>query len=202
MNIFNEVLRQSYLMFLWGGCVVGILVGAIMLLKPEQMMRLNQQVSRWVCTEKLTEQLDRQRRLEPIIYRYHRLAGAAVLIGSVYVLHTFLFRYNLRVISTVIPQDYWWLSDALVATILVGSVMSAMIGGIVLTKPSLLRDIEASANRWICTGHLSSRVNRRYHFIERFFFSYHRFFGVFILFGSLYVLVVLGDYLFYGAGRL
>lgn len=197
MGILNQILLQSALMFFLGGSIMGILVGAAMLFKPEQLMRLNQQVSRWVCTERIVVRLDCRRRIEPFIYRHHRLTGAAVLIGAVFVSHTFLFRYNLRVISTLIPKDYWWLSDALVAMLLIGSLLAALIGGIVLTKPSLLRDIEASANRWICTEHALSWLNNKRHFIERFLFSYHRFFGTLILAASLYVFVVLRYYLFY-----
>ncbi|WP_161782383.1 hypothetical protein [Methylobacter tundripaludum] len=196
----NQILLQSSLMLFWSGSIVGVLVGVAMLLKPEQLMRLNQQVSRWVCTEKIAVQFDCRRRVEPFIYRHHRLMGAAVLIGAVFVLHTFLFRYNLRFISTLIPKNYWWLSDALVTMLLIGSVLAALIGGIVLTKPSLLRDIEISANRWICTEHVSSWINSKHHFIEQFFFRYHRFFGTLILTASLYVLVVLRYYLFCGEG--
>ncbi|PPK75451.1 hypothetical protein B0F87_106300 [Methylobacter tundripaludum] len=200
MNILNQILLQSSLMLFWSGSVVGVLVGVAMLLKPEQLMRLNQQASRWVCTEKIAVQFDCRRRVEPFIYRHHRLMGSAVLIGAVFVLHTFLFRYNLRFISTLIPKNYWWLSDALVTMLLIGSVLAALIGGIVLTKPSLLRDIETSANRWICTEHVSSWINSKHHFIEQFFFRYHRFFGALILTASLYVLVVLRYYLFCETG--
>lgn len=200
MDILNQILLQSSLMLFWSGSVVGVLVGVAMLLKPEQLMRLNQQASRWVCTEKIAVQFDCRRRVEPFIYRHHRLMGSAVLIGAVFVLHTFLFRYNLRFISTLIPKNYWWLSDALVTMLLIGSVLAALIGGIVLTKPSLLRDIETSANRWIDTEHVLSWINSRHYFIERFFFRYHRFFGALILIASLYVLVALRYYLFCGAG--
>ncbi len=196
MNILNEILVQLFLIFLWAGCIVGIMVGVAILLKNKQLMSLSRRSSRWDCTEKLTLQLDRQCRLEPFVYRHHRLIGAAVLIGAVFVLHTFLFRYNLRITSALIPQNYWWLLDALVAMLLVGSVLAALIGGIVLTKPSLLRDIETSANRWICTEHLLSRINIRHHFIERFSSSYHLLFGAFTLAASLYVFVVLGYFLF------
>jgi len=200
MDILNQILLQSSLMFFWGGSIVGILVGVAMLLKPEQLMRLNQQVSRWICTEKIAVTFDCRRRVEPFIYRYHRLMGAAVLIGAVFTLHAFMFRYNLRFISTLIPKNYWWLSDALVTMLLIGSVLAALIGGIVLTKPSLLRDIETSANRWIDTEQASSWINSKHYFIERFFFRYHRFFGALILIASLYVLVALRYYLFCGAG--
>lgn len=198
----NEILLQSFLIFLFGGCVVGILVGAAMLLKPEQLARFNELASRWISTEKFVVRLDRRRRIEPFVYRNNRLTGAAVLVGAVFVLHTFLFRYNLRIISTFIPQNYWWLSDALVAMLLIGGVLAALVGGIMLIKPSLLRNIEASANHWVCTECISTWFNARYHFIERFILSHHRFYGAFILFVSLYVLVVIGDYLFFGEAKL
>ncbi len=202
MNLLTQILQHSYLMFLWGGSVVGILVGAAMLLKPEQLMGLNQPLSRWLDMEKMRVQLDRPRRIEAFIYRHHRLAGAAILSGALFVLHAFMFRYNPRALSMLIPKNYWWLSDALIAIILVSSVLAALMGGMVLTKPCLLRDIEASANRWIDTEQWLTRIGSRHHFSERFVFSVRRFLGVFILLASLYVLIVLGYYLFCGAERM
>lgn len=196
METVNEILLQSFLIFLWGGSIVGILAGVGMFHRPEQLMRFNQQVSRWVDTERMTVKLDRPRWFEPFIYRHHRLVGLGLLIGAVFVLYTFLFSYNVRVISSYIPQDYWWLSDALIAILLVGSMLASLIGIVVLAKPSLLREIEVASNRWICTTRLSTLFNSQYHFAEQFLFQHHRLFGVFILLSSLYVIVLLDYVLF------
>lgn len=196
MGILSDILQQSIVKFLWIGSFAGILVGVGLLFKPQQIAQLNQYLSRWVGSDKLNMVLDRPRWIDRFFYRHHRLLGAGVFAGAMAVLYTFLFHYNLRTISALIPHGYWWLSDALMGMLLIGSIVAALVGLIVLTRPSLLRDIEKSANRWVSTEHLHARFNVMNLSAETSLLRHHRVAGVSILLGSLYVLVVLGYSLF------
>lgn len=125
-----------------------------------------------------------------------------MLIGALVVLYTFLFTYNARIVSSLVPRGYWWLSDALTGMVLVGGFLSAVVGAIVLVKPSLLREIEKSANHWVSTERLLPLFNSMHFSAEQSIFRHPRVAGVSILLGSLYVLVVLGYLLFRGAWKL
>jgi len=202
MDILNDIVRQSFLMFLWTGSVVGILVGAGMLFRPGQIIQLNQYFSRWVGSDRFGKLMDQPRWTERFFYRHNHLVGAGVLIGALVVLYTFLFTYNARIVSSLVPRGYWWLSDALTGMVLVGGFLSAVVGAIVLVKPSLLREIEKSANHWVSTERLLPLFNSMHFSAEQSIFRHPRVAGVSILLGSLYVLVVLGYLLFRGAWKL
>lgn len=199
MEIVNDIFRQSFLTFLWIGSIVGLLIGAGMLFRPQQVIRLNQYVSRWVGSEKFSVMLDRPRWSERFFYRHHKPVGAGVLIGALLILYTFLFSYNLRTISTLIPRGYWWLSDALVAILLVGSALAALIGILILVRPSLLRELEKAANHWVSTERLLTLFNHMNFSAEQSIIRHHKVAGISIMLGSLYILVVLGYFLFRGA---
>lgn len=201
MDILNEILRQSLLKFLWVGSFAGILVGAGIFFKPQRIVVLNQYLSRWVGAEKITEVFDRPRLIERMFYRHHRKLGLGILIGAAVVLYTFVGNYNLRVISTLVPRSYWWLSDALVALLLIGCVVAALVGAMVLLRPSLLKDIEKVMNRWIITDHLQTRFNRMHFSPEQSMLRHNRLAGGFILLGSLYSVLVLGYFLFSGVPK-
>jgi len=198
----NNFLLQPFLIFLGIAAVLGILTGIGMLLKPEHIVRLNQYFSRWTSTDKFSEQFDRPRWSERFFYRHHRLVGASLFIGAVMVLYTFLFSHNLRKISAAIARDYWWLLDALVALLLIGSVLAAIVGLVVLTKPSLLRDFENAANRWISTDSLQHWLNGMHHSVEQSILQHRKLAGALLIFGSFYILVALGYFLFRGAWKL
>jgi len=198
MEILNDVFRQSLLAFLWIGSFTGILLGAGIWLKPQQIIQLNQAFSKWVSTEKAEVALDRPRWTERFFYRHHKLVGAGVLIGALVILYTFLFTFNLRTVSTLIPRDYWWLSDALVAMMLVGSGLAALIGTLILTKPSLLRDLEKASNHWVSTERFQTMLSKANFSAEQSILRHHRIAGISILLGSLYVLMVLGRFVFFG----
>ncbi|MCX7175590.1 MAG: hypothetical protein NT159_17020 [Proteobacteria bacterium] len=188
-------------MFLWIGSAIGVFVGAGLLFNPQQVLKLNQYSSRWVGAGHFGQMLDRPRWTERYFYRHSRVVGAGLFVGALIVLYTFLFSYNPRTISAFVPRDYWWLSDALIGMILVGGILSAMVGIIVLAKPSLLRDIEKSANHWVSTERLLALFNNMHFSAEQSILRHPRLAGVSILLGSLYILVVLGYFLFRGAWK-
>lgn len=201
MEIINQILRESFLMFLWIGSFAGVAVGVGMWLKPQQVIQLNQYFSRWVGSEKMELALDRPRWIERFFYRHHKLVGAGLLIGAVAVLYTFLFSYNLRTISALIPRGYWWLADALVGMLLLGTALAALIGMLVLARPSLLRELEKASNHWVSTERFKIMFNGMHLAAEQSIIRHHRIAGASILFGSLYILIILGYFLFQGQGK-
>lgn len=201
MEILTDILRQSFLIFLWIGSVAGILVGAGVVFKPQKIAELNQFLSRWVGTDKLGPFLDKPRWSERFFYRHNRLVGAGVFFGASLVLYTFMFGYNLRRLSAIVPRGYWWLLDALLTILMIGSVLAALIGLIVLTRPSLLRDIEKAVNRWVSTEHISISLNRMHFSVERSILRHNLLTGLLIMLGGTYIVVVLSYYLFHGIAR-
>lgn len=192
MDIINHILLRSFLVFLFVGSIAGLVVGVGMLLKPQWVASLNERLSRWVSTEKIEEQFDRPRWVERVAYKYHRLVGSIVFIGALFILYTFLFNYNVRKISTVIPPGGWRLMDALVGLLVVGSVVAALVGLIILAKPSLLRDLEKSTNSWVSTDGILHYFNTMREGPEQEMFRYRKFVGAFFIVGSLFTLAVIG----------
>ena len=151
MDAIKDILVRFFVAILCGGSVFGFLVGVGLLLKPERIELLNQYFSRWFSTDKMTEQLDRSRPTEHFLYGRHRLVGGALFVGAMFVLYIFLFSYNVRRMSTATTSGYWVLIDALVAILLIGAVLAGLVGIVVAARPSLLREIERSTNRWFAT---------------------------------------------------
>lgn len=201
MAVINDILLQSFLVLLCGGSIVGFLVGAGMLLRPERVVFLNQYFSRWVSADKVEEELDRPRWIERYFYRHHRLVGGFLLIGAIFVLYIFLFVYNTQKISAAIAPGNWWLANALMGLLLVGSVLAALMGIIVLARPSLLRDIEKSTNRWVATEGMAKFLNGMRYSLDRQLLRHRKLAGGFMVIGSLYILTVLGPLLWRGGWK-
>ena len=201
MDMLSDILRHALVTFLWIGSVAGVILGAGIWLKPQEVIRLNQAYSRWVGTEKMEVALDKPRWTERFFYRHHKLVGAGVLIGALVVLYTFLFTFNLRTVSTLVPRNYWWLSDALVAMMLVGSGLAALIGILILTRPSMLRELEKASNHWVSTERFQAILSKRNFSAEQSLIRYHRVAGMSILLCSFYILIVLGNVVFHGNAK-
>jgi hypothetical protein len=191
-------LLQSFLFFSWLAAIAGILFGACMLLRPEQVVRANQQFSDWMASARIAEQFGRTHKSERFFYRHHRLVGACLFLGATLVLYTFLFSYNLRVISTAFPKNSWWLLDGFVGLMLISSVPSAIVGFIMMTKPSLLRDLENSANIRIATNFVPKGFSKTNNSLEQLMLQHRKLAGGLLMAGSLYILSSLSHFLFRG----
>ncbi|MGB7541313.1 MAG: hypothetical protein WBM28_04765, partial [Burkholderiales bacterium] len=201
VSMINDILLQSLLILLCAGSIVGVLVGTGMLLRPERIAFLNQYFSRWVSADKIEEQLDRPRWTERSFYRHHQLVGGILLVGAIFVLYIFLFSYNVRKISAVMALGNWELLDALVGMLLVGSVLAALVGIIVLARPSLLRDIEKSTNRWISAERMVKCFNSTRYSFDQHILRHRKIAGILMVIGNLGILIALGPFLWRGGWK-
>ena len=198
MDPIKDILVRFFVAMLCGGSVFGFLVGVGLLLKPERIALLNHYFSRWFSTDKMTEQLDRSRSTERFLYRHHRLVGGALFVAAMFVLYIFLFSYNLRRMSTATASGYWVLMDALVAILLVGTVLAGLVGIVVAARPSLLRDIEKSTNRWFAMEGIVKFFNNMRYSPDQHILRRGKMAGVLIIAASLYILIVLVPFLWRG----
>lgn len=198
MDVIRDVLLRSFLILLCAGSIAGVLIGAGILLKSERIVFLNQYFSRWISANKIQEQLDRPRWTERFFYRHHRLVGGVLFVGAIFVLYVFLFGSRTRRIYAAITPGNWWLMDALMGGLLGGSVLAALVGIIVLAKPSLLREIEKSANRWISTEGVVRFFDGIRNYFDQQILRHRKIAGVFMIIGGLYILIVLGPFLWRG----
>ena len=195
MDVMRDILLRSFLMLLCAGSIAGVLIGAGMLLKPERLAFLNQYFSRWISANKIQEQLDRPRWTERFFYRHHRLVGSILFFGANFVLYVFLFGGRTRRIYAAMPSGNWWLMDALKGALIGGSVLAALVGIIVLARPSLLREIEKAGNRWISTEEVAKYLDGRRNSFDRQILHHRRIAGIAMIIGGLYILIVLGPFL-------
>ena len=198
MAVVKTILLQFFVALLCVGSIAGLLMGIAMLLKHKQLERVNHYFSHWYHADKITEPLDRPRWTERFFYRHHRLVGALVTIASLCTLYIFLISYNVRRIATAVAKGYWGLVDAVVALLLVGSALAAIVGIFLLIRPSVLRDIEKLSNRWISTEGLAKFFDRRFDSADQHLLRRRNIAGILLIVASLYILIVLGNFLWRG----
>ena len=195
--MLSDILLRSFLFFVGGGCVFGLLLGLGMVFRPHIVLRLNQYASKWVSTAKFTHPLDRIFRVERFVYRHHKPLGLLVVGGALYVLYVFLFNFDQKATISVLsnsmsPSLAAWLLEAMVVALVAGSVFAAIVGAFLLLRPSLMRGFETSANRWRATDETIMRLEVMRDFPDRFIARHIRGVGVLVVIGSLYVLSVFG----------
>lgn len=191
-----DVAEKAGIYFLWFGAVVAVLLGAGMLLIPSKVSNLNQYLSHWVDTNSMDQAMDKPRATERFFYKYHRLVGTILLVGALLVLKVFLLGSGLKKVSVTASPEIAILLDSAATIFVVGSVVAVIVGFILVGRPSVLRDIESSANRWVSTDGLLRFFNNLHATADTKMFAHRRLTGAFLLLGGLYVATVLGFLLF------
>lgn len=198
MDILYEIAWRSALLFLWIGSALALLLGVGLLLAPARTERINRFFARWIDTRKIESELDRPRWTERFVYRHHRIVGAFILSGSVFVVFQFLLRPFRQRIAPLAAHDMFGLLDATVAFFIIGGVLGALIGLIILFKPSLLRELEGEANRWVSTEKFTRAFNAMYFSFDEKVMRHRRLSGLFLAGAGAYVFVILGRLLMKG----
>lgn len=146
-------LAEGLLASLVAGLLLALFVGALLLVRPRALLELNRRVSRWVDTRGAAQALEKPLMLERLFYRHHRALGAAILLGAGYVLWQWAFSFDRHGLVGLLDPRWRangldWIVPAAEVLIVGMHVLVLIAGGVILLRPSLLKGIEKSANRW------------------------------------------------------
>ena len=97
MTIVTALLLRTLLLILVLGSVAGLLTGALLILRPDWLLRASKRLNRWVSTRKLSLSLERTIHVDHLFYRYRRLSGTFIMLGGVYMLYFFMIHSTKRV---------------------------------------------------------------------------------------------------------
>jgi len=198
-------LFQSSVIFLVIGSVMGLLVGALLIFRPQHFQAISALLNRWISTRKFDKALESNFTLDPWLYRYRIFTGMLVLLGALFVLFYFTVQLDrAATIEGLAKQFHYYPSivggflDALVLSSLLGALCAVFVAWILMFRPSLLRDFEESANQWVSLRRALKPLEIPRDNMELYVERHTRQIGIFLLLGSLYTLVLLA----YGMTRI
>lgn len=202
-TIFTEaLLLRSLALFLMLGSVAGLLAGAMMIWRPEWLTRLSMHANSWVSTRQLARPLDQSVNLDNWFYRNSRWSGGALLAGAIYIIYMFTAHAgradllpSLAKMHLVSPAFVEPLLDTLVLVFLAGALLALLVGLFLIFRPSMLRDLELSANRRISVRKSLKPLEMQHANLDQLVLKNIQLAGVLLLCGSLYTLVALAFWL-------
>lgn len=179
-------------------CVLALsaVVGILLVLRPDVGLRINQSSSRWVDTRGVLGTLDRSWRVEPWLYHHHRVLGGSIAAGAAIVLGLWLRAYDrAQVLSALAPrlhaQGLDWIVDGLEWAVVLIHAAALLLGVVILARPSVIKKLEAQANRWYGGPGLAAALDREYNGAARWLETHPRLSGTLALAGSAYALFAL-----------
>jgi len=179
-------------LFFWAG-IAAFAIGLLIVISPPVVMRAGQVLNRWVSTERIFHDLDSPRPTERLFYRHHRIFGSLLVLGGAYVLYVFgtigldasKLGTNLMFFGSRTAAQ--WLLDSLTAVNRIFAVVAIALGIAVFYRPSVLKALENSTNRWFIVDDSLKRLDVQMAAPDRLFAHRPRLVGIIIMLASLYV---------------
>lgn len=196
MGTMNVYLAWLVHALFWLGIVVAS-VGLYVIILPSSAMSVNGFVNKWVSTDRFFRSMDQPVYKEALFYKWHRLFGVLILLGSAYVLYRLWFQTDVDVIAKLVPvvktfQANAWIYQSLVIFLLAMNAIIFILSVIIIFRPSLLKQAEGLINRWVQTDRPLERLNDQYQIPNNVLPGNVRLFGLLVLAGGMYIALSTG----------
>lgn len=196
--LIQSWLVQSAVIFLMLGSVAGMAVGALLLFRCERLRSISAVLGRWISTRNMDRTLEKRISLDPWFYRHSKVTGVLLLMGALFILSYFVFQLDRTQTLVGLMRRMNWpatqaeiLLDALVLLSLLGALAAAVFALFILFRPSLLRDFEQGANRWVSLRQALKPMEIPRAGVDDYIFRHAALAGALLLLGSLYLLAML-----------
>jgi len=186
---------------LLGGALLGLVIGVMLLVNSERVLRWNAALNRWYSTRQAFRKLDEPIDVKRFVYRWHRVVGVLVFAGAVFTLDVLAFSYQTGALVRAFrglgnPALLNVLFEALRIVLIVGNIAGLLVAVVLCFRPSLLKGVEAVGDRQY-SGRESLKTLEAMHYQpDEFARARPKVVGVLFTLGSLYTLFALGLVLF------
>ncbi|MBF0175469.1 MAG: hypothetical protein HQL63_01270 [Magnetococcales bacterium] len=186
MSALGELGVRLLGLLMAGGCLLGMLVGIGLLLRPDYGHTLRRPA------KELLLPLARSIRTERFFYRHHRLFGGLVFLASAIFLSRLVgfLGQDLTLAPMAGPGGpvQIWLWESVVVFICLAGLFTLTVGILLLLRPSLLRTFEEWANRRFSTRGLRITLTQWHGALSGWILHHPRVIALFLIIGSLFTL--------------
>jgi len=182
---------------LLAGAVLGVVVGILLLVDSERVIRWNSALNRWYSTRQAFHKLDEPIDVKRVVYRWHRVAGVLLFAGALFTLDVLAFSYQ----TGALVRSFRGLGNPVILSIvfetlrivlMVGNVAGLVAAAILCFRPSLLKGIEAVGDRYYSGREAVKPLEAMHYQPDEFVRSRPKVVGTLFTVASLYVLFALG----------
>jgi len=192
-----SVLGQALYVLLLLGAALGLLVGIMLLIDSQRVLRWNAYLNRWISTGESLRVLDQPHDLKRIVYRRHRIVGVVVLAAALYALDVLVFNIQTRPLVRIFrdlanPGTLELFAEAVRLFLVAGNALAILAGIILVFRPSLFKGVEAWTDRQYSPRLSSQNLDEPRYQPDEFVRAHLRLAGIVAAGGSLFVLLSLG----------
>lgn len=176
--------------------ILGIALSLLLLFSPNTTRKVSNLFNRYIDLDKKVSYLDKEIKIESLIYSHHILTGICLIAGSLFILVFLLFKLDVTSFVKIFfsSQKFYSISEIIFSSMamigkLVG-VSGIIFGVIFLFSPSQMKKIENKVNIWFSTQNMINKLDETHHDIDTFIYRHAVLFGLIGLIISIFLTVL------------
>jgi hypothetical protein len=197
IELLVHTLGPVLYVLLLGGAALGVVIGILLFIDSERVMRWNSVLNRWYSTRQAMRALERPIDLKRPFYRWHRVLGVVIFAASLYTLDVLVFGFHTSALvralrGTASPALLALILDAVRLFLIAGNLAALLAAAVLIFRPSLLKGLEVWGDRQYSGRVATKPLDIMRYQPDDFTRSRPKLVGGLLTLGSLYVLVTLG----------
>lgn len=196
-DLLVHTLGPVLYLLLLGGAALGVVIGILLLIDSERVMRWNYVLNKWYSTRQAMRALDRPIDIKRPFYRWHRVLGVLVFAASLYTLDILVFGFHTSSLVRALrgtgnPALLGLVLDSVRLFLIAGNVAALVAAAVLVFRPSLLKGLEVWGDRQYSGRVATKPLDIMRYQPDDFTRSRPKLVGGLLMLGSLYVLITLG----------
>lgn len=184
-EVLTQILLNTLFVFLFAGSLLGLALGAGLVLRARAMLAFIELMNQWVSTRRALKPLEVPRQVAPAAARTRWFGAALALLGA-FSASFLVVRLDAAALAGLFRVDAraslaGMLLDAARWFLVAGSLAAVATGAMLLAFPRAWRRLEALANRWYSTRELELSGDALHLSFERVVAAFPRASGLAIL---------------------
>lgn len=197
VDLAVQTMAPVLYVLLFAGAALGLLVGIMLLVDSQRLMRWNTSLNRWYSTRRGMQVLEEPVEVKRVVYRWHRVLGVVVFAGAIYTLDVLVFGFPTGALVRAFrdlgnPALLGVVFETLRIFLIVGNVAALAAAAVLGFRPSLLKGLEAWGDREFSGRGPTKALDAMRYQPDDFARARPRLVGSLVALGSLYVLITLG----------
>ncbi len=198
MIIIETILLRAFISFLVLGSVVGMILGATLILQPRWLVRVSLMGNRWISTRHINKFLETSINFNPWFYSYLFAGSLATSLGAIFMLYYFGVQIDRSSITSglathfQIPAAYISVMfGPMQLIVILGAVFALIASLLAMFRPGWFRKFEQGANKWVSLRHAMKPLEIVRSNVDEFTFRHTLPVGVILVLGSVYLFAIL-----------
>jgi hypothetical protein len=176
--------------------IMGILfmvTGAALLIAPGMSMKWIKLMNVWIDTDRWFQYMDREMKTEAFVYRHHRWFGVLIVGACTWIFWTLTLHHSVDTFylwspDSISPVLRDWLVSSTVFLLRLFTGVFILLGLMIFFRPSLLKNLESSVNRWVDAG-VAKALETPHREPDEYLVHHPRLLGGFVLCAGLYLML-------------